>query len=184
MEPNPLYMRLGNMRLGNMQRSVRPILDVRNRQKHKRSNPFPLTPLLRRIVTFQGQFLRNWQHEVSELQTGLEDLAYFIEEIKRNRFHGVTDSNKWITIGGSYPGALSAWFRAKYPTSPLAHWLLALSYWQLRILEISTNRFFCRPTKVENFVLMPSGKSLNMLRTRFWMRPKGYFFRATIAHKN
>ena len=53
------------------------------------------------------------------------------------------------------------------PTSPLAHWLLALSYWQLRILEISTNRFFCRPTKVENFVLMPSGKSPNMLRTRF-----------------
>ena len=45
----------------------------------------------------------------------LKYMAYFIEEIKKNRMHGVTASNKCITIGGSYPGALSAWFRAKYP---------------------------------------------------------------------
>jgi len=23
--------------------------------------------------------------------------------------------NPWVTVGGSYPGALSAWFRYKYP---------------------------------------------------------------------
>ena len=25
------------------------------------------------------------------------------------------DKSPWITIGGSYPGAMSAWFRFKYP---------------------------------------------------------------------
>lgn len=27
---------------------------------------------------------------------------------------GITN-NPWISVGGSYPGALSAWFRYKYP---------------------------------------------------------------------
>lgn len=34
--------------------------------------------------------------------------------MKKSNLYGVTD-NPWITIGGSYPGALSAWFRYKYP---------------------------------------------------------------------
>lgn len=27
----------------------------------------------------------------------------------------MTERNPWITVGGSYPGAMSAWFRYKYP---------------------------------------------------------------------
>eukprot|EP01017_Pseudomicrothorax_dubius_P030539 TRINITY_DN3825_c0_g2_i3.p1 TRINITY_DN3825_c0_g2~~TRINITY_DN3825_c0_g2_i3.p1 ORF type:complete len:464 (+),score=101.88 TRINITY_DN3825_c0_g2_i3:65-1456(+) len=46
---------------------------------------------------------------------GLEDLAYFINWVKKTGQEGVTPKNKWVTIGGSYPGAMSAWFRYKYP---------------------------------------------------------------------
>jgi len=45
----------------------------------------------------------------------LSDLAYFIQYIKKNKLYGVTDANPWISIGGSYAGAMSSWFRAKYP---------------------------------------------------------------------
>lgn len=46
-------------------------------------------------------------------EQGLADLATF-----RQFIHGkynLSDSNKWISFGGSYPGSLSAWFRLKYP---------------------------------------------------------------------
>jgi len=29
---------------------------------------------------------------------------------------------KWLTIGGSYPGALSAWFKSQYPLTADAAW--------------------------------------------------------------
>jgi hypothetical protein len=41
-------------------------------------------------------------------------LAYFIDEIKSSKLYGI-EQNPWISVGGSYPGALSAWFRYKYP---------------------------------------------------------------------
>ena len=28
----------------------------------------------------------------------------------------------WVVIGGSYPGALSAWFKSQYPTHAIGAW--------------------------------------------------------------
>ncbi|KHN77544.1 Putative serine protease F56F10.1 [Toxocara canis] len=42
----------------------------------------------------------------------LEDLASFIRQM--NQKYGYVNP-KWVTFGGSYPGALNAWFRARYP---------------------------------------------------------------------
>ena len=52
-------------------------------------------------------------------QQALRDLAYFIQVTKDNQMFGITN-NPWITVGGSYPGALSAWFRYKYPHLAIA----------------------------------------------------------------
>lgn len=45
-------------------------------------------------------------------EQALADLAYFITYI-RDKYKLIP--NKLITLGGSYPGSLSAWFRVKYP---------------------------------------------------------------------
>ncbi|CAD8176871.1 unnamed protein product [Paramecium pentaurelia] len=45
----------------------------------------------------------------------LDDLAYFILQMKRLQLHNIDSTLPWYAIGGSYPGALSAWFRYKYP---------------------------------------------------------------------
>jgi pimeloyl-ACP methyl ester carboxylesterase len=48
------------------------------------------------------------------IEQALADLATFRQFIHVER--NLTESNnKWIVFGGSYPGALSAWFRLKYP---------------------------------------------------------------------
>ena len=46
-------------------------------------------------------------------EQAIEDLAAFRQFIHKQ--HRLTDSNKWIAFGGSYPGSLAAWFRLKYP---------------------------------------------------------------------
>ena len=47
-------------------------------------------------------------------EQALRDAAYFIQVLKNKNAYNVKD-NPWIVVGGSYPGALSAWFRYKYP---------------------------------------------------------------------
>ena len=34
----------------------------------------------------------------------------------------MTKTPDWVVIGGSYPGALSAWFKSKYPNAAKAAW--------------------------------------------------------------
>lgn len=49
------------------------------------------------------------------VQQALDDTAYFVNFIKTSPEMHVGLDSKWVVIGGSYPGALSAWFRYKYP---------------------------------------------------------------------
>lgn len=51
------------------------------------------------------------------IELGLADLAYFLETMQGEIYakYGGPERRKVITIGGSYPGAMSAWFRYKYP---------------------------------------------------------------------
>lgn len=50
-------------------------------------------------------------------EQALADLAYFITSLNADK----TD-RKVVVVGGSYPGALSAWFREKYPQLAVAAW--------------------------------------------------------------
>lgn len=52
------------------------------------------------------------------MQQALADLKHFKESYQKTTLPGA--SNKWIAIGGSYPGALSAWFRIAYPDTTVA----------------------------------------------------------------
>lgn len=46
-------------------------------------------------------------------EQALADLAYFIKAMTEK--HELEANSKWIAFGGSYPGSLAAWLRAKYP---------------------------------------------------------------------
>ena len=66
-------------------------------------------------LPFKEQSL-SWQNlKYLNSEQALKDLAYFMNAMKKNQNYGITDKTPWITMGGSYPGALSAWFRYKYP---------------------------------------------------------------------
>ncbi|KAH7698261.1 Prolyl Carboxy Peptidase like family member (pcp-2)-like protein, partial [Aphelenchoides avenae] len=46
------------------------------------------------------------------VEQALADAAVFVESV--NRYKGY-ENPKWVALGGSYAGSLSAWFRQKYP---------------------------------------------------------------------
>lgn len=48
----------------------------------------------------------------------LEDIANFI----RSTNEKLSSKHQWVIIGGSYPGAMSAWFKSKYPDLVVAAW--------------------------------------------------------------
>ena len=53
----------------------------------------------------------------------LADMNAFIDAQNQQiiaNFSGST--RKWLTIGGSYPGAMSAWFKHEYPNQAVASW--------------------------------------------------------------
>ena len=65
---------------------------------------------------FDSWTLENFEYLTSEL--ALADIAYFIEA--QNKELGYEAD--WIVIGGSYPGALSAWFKSQYPHHAVGSW--------------------------------------------------------------
>jgi pimeloyl-ACP methyl ester carboxylesterase len=52
----------------------------------------------------------------------LADIAYFIDSknAELNLAHGRKPD--WVLVGGSYPGALTAWFKSKYPDHIIGGW--------------------------------------------------------------
>jgi len=56
------------------------------------------------------------------VEQALEDIAYFMQWFRQNSILKIYDSQPWITLGGSYGGALSAWFRYKYPHLTAGAW--------------------------------------------------------------
>lgn len=55
-------------------------------------------------------------------EQALADLAYFIDEMN-DQFEAENDFRPdWVTVGGSYPGALSAWFKSQYPDHAIGAW--------------------------------------------------------------
>eukprot|EP00331_Platyophrya_macrostoma_P013879 CAMPEP_0176422864 /NCGR_PEP_ID=MMETSP0127-20121128/9968_1 /TAXON_ID=938130 /ORGANISM="Platyophrya macrostoma, Strain WH" /LENGTH=598 /DNA_ID=CAMNT_0017803757 /DNA_START=203 /DNA_END=1999 /DNA_ORIENTATION=+ len=58
--------------------------------------------------------------EYLNVDIALEDLRSFMTFVESPKYLG--RKLRWFIVGGSYSGALSAWFKQKYPSSVLAAW--------------------------------------------------------------
>ena len=56
------------------------------------------------------------------VEQALEDIAYFMAWFKVNSGYSISPTQPWLSIGGSYPGAMAAWFRYKYPHLTIGAW--------------------------------------------------------------
>lgn len=65
---------------------------------------------------FDSWTVENFEYLTSE--QALADIAFFIEESNKRLGYEAD----WIVIGGSYPGALSAWFKSQYPHHAVGAW--------------------------------------------------------------
>lgn len=62
----------------------------------------------------------NWSLESLQFlssEQAMADIAFFLGSMNED-----LEQRQTIVVGGSYPGALSAWFRAKYPHMAIASW--------------------------------------------------------------
>ena len=67
----------------------------------------------------------NWSTTNLEMLTSeqaLADAAFFIDSMNNDLIKQNGVKPEWIVIGGSYPGALSAWFKSQYPLHALGAW--------------------------------------------------------------
>ena len=76
----------------------------------------------------------NWSLESYEKlssEQAMADIAYFLAAMNEDN-----EARQTIVVGGSYPGALSAWFKAKYPHMAMASWAASavvqpiVDFWQ------------------------------------------------------
>jgi len=55
-------------------------------------------------------------------EQALADIAYFIDGKNAEFVEQTGRKPDWVLVGGSYPGALTAWFKSKYPDHIIGGW--------------------------------------------------------------
>jgi len=58
--------------------------------------------------------------QVLSVEQALQDAVAFLKWFQTSWLGGRV--HKWVSVGGSYPGALSAWIRQKYPEVIHSSW--------------------------------------------------------------